>query len=174
MVRLPRIPPKLTPKVTPLRSARRRDSWTPLETKVREFLNKMNHWTPSDAGGSAGTDLQQSAASQEPGSLHSGDGRERPRPRAHARHPRWTLSSASRRSDGEADVDYRAFVDGELRCPPEDVGGVPGLMQFLEAALEPLHEEHRDESVVGLRIKVIDDQDMRCRFLTCMAVKGWP
>ena len=38
--------------------------------------------------------------------------------------------------DGEADVDYPAFVDGERRCPPEDVGGVPGFMEFLEAALD--------------------------------------
>ena len=44
--------------------------------------------------------------------------------------------------DGEADVDYPAFVDGERRCPQDDVGGVPGFMQFLEAALDPLHEEH--------------------------------
>ena len=41
--------------------------------------------------------------------------------------------------DGEADVDYPAFVGGERRCPPEDIGGVPGFMEFLEAALDPLH-----------------------------------
>ena len=46
--------------------------------------------------------------------------------------------------DGEADVDYPAFVGGERRCPPEDVGGVPGFMQFLEAALDPLHAEHKE------------------------------
>ena len=46
--------------------------------------------------------------------------------------------------EGEADVDYPAFVDGERRCPPEDVGGVPGFMQFLEAALDPLHVEHNE------------------------------
>ena len=44
--------------------------------------------------------------------------------------------------DGAADVDYPAFVDGERRCPPEDVGGATGFMQFLEAAFDPLHEEH--------------------------------
>ena len=44
--------------------------------------------------------------------------------------------------DGEADVDYPAFVAGERRCPPEDVGGVPGFMRFLEAALNPFHDEH--------------------------------
>ena len=46
--------------------------------------------------------------------------------------------------DGEPDVDYPAFVGGERRGPPEDVGGVVGFMEFLEAVLDPLHEEHRD------------------------------
>ena len=39
--------------------------------------------------------------------------------------------------DGEADVDYPAFVDGARRGPPEDVGGRNGFMEFLEAVLEP-------------------------------------
>ena len=46
--------------------------------------------------------------------------------------------------DGEAEVDYPAFVAGERRCPPEDVGGVPGFMRFLEAVLNPSHDEHDD------------------------------
>ena len=44
--------------------------------------------------------------------------------------------------DSQADVEYPAFVDGERRSPPEDVGGVTGFMEFLEAVLDPLHEEH--------------------------------
>lgn len=32
--------------------------------------------------------------------------------------------------DGEAGVDYPAFVAGERRRPPEDVDGVPGSMEF--------------------------------------------
>ena len=44
--------------------------------------------------------------------------------------------------DGDADVEYPAFVGGERRGPPEDCGGVVGFMEFLEAALNPLHEEH--------------------------------
>ena len=39
--------------------------------------------------------------------------------------------------DGEPDVDYPVFVDGERRGPPEDVGGVTGFMEFLEAMPEP-------------------------------------
>ena len=44
--------------------------------------------------------------------------------------------------DGEAGAEYPAFVDGVRRCPPEDVGGAPGFMEFLEAALDPFHAEH--------------------------------
>ncbi|KIL96922.1 TnpR protein [Paramagnetospirillum magnetotacticum MS-1] len=45
--------------------------------------------------------------------------------------------------DGEAEIDYPVFVDGARRCPPDDVGGAPGFMDFLEAMLNPTHEEHR-------------------------------
>jgi hypothetical protein len=43
--------------------------------------------------------------------------------------------------DGDTEVDYPAFVDGARRAPPEDVGGPPGFMDFLEAVLDPDHEE---------------------------------
>jgi hypothetical protein len=33
-------------------------------------------------------------------------------------------------------------LGGERRCPPEDVGGVPGYEEFLEVILDPTHEEH--------------------------------
>ena len=45
--------------------------------------------------------------------------------------------------DDEKDTDYPAFVDGARRGPPEDVGGVSGFMEFLEAVLDPTHEEHQ-------------------------------
>ena len=38
---------------------------------------------------------------------------------------------------------YPRFVDGARRCPPEDVGGVSGYDEFLEAVREPCHPEHR-------------------------------
>ena len=44
--------------------------------------------------------------------------------------------------DGDVDTEYPAFVDGARRCPPEDVGGTDGFMEFLEAVLDPSHEEH--------------------------------
>ncbi len=45
--------------------------------------------------------------------------------------------------DGDPAIDYPACVDGERCCPPEDVGGPEGFMDFLEAILDPCHEEHR-------------------------------
>ena len=47
-------------------------------------------------------------------------------------------------AEGEPNIDYPAFVDGKRRGPPEDVGGIPGFMQFLEAVRDPMHDEHRD------------------------------
>ena len=44
--------------------------------------------------------------------------------------------------EGDAVIEYPSFVDGARRCPPEDVGGTGGFMEFLEAALHPGHEEH--------------------------------
>jgi hypothetical protein len=32
--------------------------------------------------------------------------------------------------------------DGARRGPPDDVGGTSGFMDFLEAVLDPTHEEH--------------------------------
>jgi hypothetical protein len=39
---------------------------------------------------------------------------------------------------------YPRFVDGAMRCPPEDVGGIPGFCAFLEAMADPNHPEHED------------------------------
>ena len=46
--------------------------------------------------------------------------------------------------EGAADVDYPALVGGARRCPPENVGGPPGLGRFLKAVLDPAHQEHRE------------------------------
>ena len=43
---------------------------------------------------------------------------------------------------GEPDVKYPHFVAGERRCPPEDVGGLPGYEMFLDAMADPDHEDH--------------------------------
>lgn len=35
-------------------------------------------------------------------------------------------------------------IDGANACPPEDVGGPPGFIDFVEAMSDPMHEEHAD------------------------------
>lgn len=39
---------------------------------------------------------------------------------------------------------YPVCVEGERNCPPEDVGGVWGYAEFLEAVADPKHEQHDD------------------------------
>ena len=39
---------------------------------------------------------------------------------------------------------YPRLVDGAMQCPPEDVGGVPGFYEFLEAIADPEHPDHED------------------------------
>ena len=65
--------------------------------------------------------------------------------------------------EGEPDVDYPAFVEGERRGPPEDVGGVSGFMEFLEATRNPFHEEH--ESVVRWYGKRFEPEDIDERWV---------
>ena len=79
--------------------------------------------------------------------------------------------------DGERDVDYPVFVDGERRGPPEDVGGVTGFMEFLEAIRNPLHEEH--EAVArwyggSFELDDIDEQRVRMSFEVAAARRRGP
>jgi hypothetical protein len=37
---------------------------------------------------------------------------------------------------------YPVCIDGARACPPEDVGGVSGYAEFLEAIADPRHEDH--------------------------------
>lgn len=45
---------------------------------------------------------------------------------------------------GDPAVLYPRLVDGEGRCPPEDVGGPWGYADFLEAIGDPAHEQHAE------------------------------
>jgi hypothetical protein len=38
---------------------------------------------------------------------------------------------------------YPCFIDGARRAPPEDVGGVPGYYEFIDAISKPRHREHK-------------------------------
>jgi hypothetical protein len=44
----------------------------------------------------------------------------------------------------EPDVGYPRCVEGARACPPEDVGGIWGYADFLEAINDPKHPSHRD------------------------------
>jgi hypothetical protein len=39
---------------------------------------------------------------------------------------------------------YPCCIDGERACPPEDCGGVNGYVEFLEAIMDPKHQQHED------------------------------
>lgn len=49
-----------------------------------------------------------------------------------------------KRVPAEAGVKYPVCVDGKRACPPEDVGGVWGYADFLDALGNPDHEQHED------------------------------
>jgi hypothetical protein len=39
---------------------------------------------------------------------------------------------------------YPLCLEGERGCPPEDVGGVSGYLEYLEALADPSHEQHEE------------------------------
>ena len=39
---------------------------------------------------------------------------------------------------------YPQCLEGERACPPEDVGGIGGYAEYLEAIGDPSHERHRE------------------------------
>jgi hypothetical protein len=44
----------------------------------------------------------------------------------------------------EPGTKYPICLEGERACPPEDVGGIYGFYDFLEALADPKHEQHDD------------------------------
>lgn len=45
-------------------------------------------------------------------------------------------------TESEPGIRYPRCLDGERACPPEDVGGVYGFANFVEAIANPSHSEH--------------------------------
>jgi hypothetical protein len=43
----------------------------------------------------------------------------------------------------DPELEYRRFLEGARRAPPEDVGGVPGYEEFVQAISHPRHREHK-------------------------------
>lgn len=39
---------------------------------------------------------------------------------------------------------YPVCADGQLACPPEDCGGIPGFYDLVEALNDPNHERHEE------------------------------
>ena len=44
----------------------------------------------------------------------------------------------------EKNVRYPLCIEGERACPPEDVGGIPGYEEYLEAMVNPKHKRHKE------------------------------
>ncbi|MFW6114325.1 MAG: IS1096 element passenger TnpR family protein [bacterium] len=47
-------------------------------------------------------------------------------------------------TDAEPGARYPRCIDGDRACPPEDVGGVWGFADFVEAVTDPDHEQHEE------------------------------
>lgn len=46
-------------------------------------------------------------------------------------------------AEAQPGVRYPRVVGGKRACPPEDVGGSPGYLEFIAAISDPYHEEHQ-------------------------------
>ncbi|MFC5420780.1 plasmid pRiA4b ORF-3 family protein [Bosea eneae] len=60
--------------------------------------------------------------------------------------------------DADPGLDYPRFVDGARRAPPEDVGGIPGFDEFVEAMAKPRHPERK--RLVEWYGRVYDPEDI--------------
>jgi hypothetical protein len=44
----------------------------------------------------------------------------------------------------DPNIAYPVCTDGQLACPPEDCGGIPGFYDLVEALNDPNHERHEE------------------------------
>jgi len=65
---------------------------------------------------------------------------------------------------GELGVEYPRFVDGARRAPPEDVGGLTGFEEFLDAMADPEHEQF--QQMLDWYGEIFDPEDIDARWIT--------
>ena len=44
----------------------------------------------------------------------------------------------------DPNTSYPVCTDGQLACPPDDCGGIPGFYDLVEAIADPNHEQHKE------------------------------
>ena len=49
-----------------------------------------------------------------------------------------------KRLPSDPNTTYPVCTDGQLACPPEDCGGIPGFYDLVEAISDPHHERHEE------------------------------
>ncbi len=49
-------------------------------------------------------------------------------------------------------MDGPLLLDATCRCPPEDLDGVPGYADYLEAINDPTHPEHKSMRICGPKL----------------------
>ena len=49
-----------------------------------------------------------------------------------------------KRLAADPEANYPVCTDGQLACPPEDCGGIPGYYDLIEAIADPDHERHEE------------------------------
>jgi hypothetical protein len=49
-----------------------------------------------------------------------------------------------KRLPSDPNTTYPVCTDGQLACPPEDCGGIPGFYDLVEAISDPNHERHEE------------------------------
>lgn len=66
-------------------------------------------------------------------------------------------------------IGYPRFIDGARRAPPEDVGGLYGFEEFLDAMADPKHPEHH--SVMTWYGRLFDPTDIGLDAITARLPK---
>jgi hypothetical protein len=66
-------------------------------------------------------------------------------------------------SNRNRDLSEPRFIEGEMACPPEDVGGTYGYGRLLHILSDPTHEEHIEQKEWLVRCNYADFNANHCR-----------